>query len=77
MSNTLTNEAGEYRFEPVSFGDYLVFVGDFFTLIGPNSESPATPFNGTTVELSSDHPEAEVQFEICKKPTVKESSAKY
>jgi hypothetical protein len=67
MSRTTTNEAGEYRFEPVTFGKYALFVGDVFDLGGSPSKFTASPLSDHTVELSPDHPEAEVRFEICER----------
>jgi hypothetical protein len=60
-SNTTTNEAGEYLFEPVTFGNYSVFVGWLVELDPPRFT--ATPLS-EAVELSLDHPEAEVRFEV-------------
>jgi hypothetical protein len=67
MSTTTTNEAGVYRFEPVTFGNYEVFVGylPIDLLVSPPAIT-ATPLSDTTVELSLDHREAEVRFEVCK-----------
>jgi len=66
MSTTITNEAGVYRFEPVTFGNYEVFVGHLpIHLLGSPPAIKATPLSDTTVELSLHHPEAEVRFEVC------------
>lgn len=67
MSSTTTDEAGEYRFEPVTFGEYAVFVGLPFDLGGLPSNPCATPLTDYTVELSTDHPEAEVRFQLCER----------
>jgi hypothetical protein len=66
-SSAVTDEAGEYRFEPVTFGKYDVFVGglsDF--VVGFPSKFAATPLSDQ-VELSPDDPEAEVGFEVCER----------
>jgi hypothetical protein len=67
MSNAMTNEAGEYRFDPVTFGNYDVFVGDVFDLVGSPSKFTATL--NDRVELSPDQPEAEARFEVCEQCT--------
>jgi hypothetical protein len=65
MSTAVTNEAGEYQFEPVTYGKYSLFVGgDVFGLGGSRLKSTATLLIGERVELSPDHPQAEVRFEI-------------
>jgi Carboxypeptidase regulatory-like domain len=67
MSSTVTDDAGVYRFEPVSFGKYAVFVGLPFDFGDIPSIGCATPLTDYTVELSADHPEAEVRFELCER----------
>jgi hypothetical protein len=64
MSSTTTNEAGEYRFEPVTFGKYAVFVGNVLDFVDSPSKFTATPLTEDKVELSPDDPEAEVRFEV-------------
>ncbi len=61
-SSVITNEAGEYRFEPVTFGQYSVFVGTMFDLL-PLPKSVA-PLKYEKVELSPVHPDSEVRFDI-------------
>lgn len=67
MSSTLTNEAGEYRFEPVTFGKYSLSVPYPFDLPGSPPKFTACPLGDNTVELSPDHREAEVRFEVCER----------
>jgi hypothetical protein len=66
MSSTTTNDAGEYRFEPVTFGKYDVFVGWLVDLVDYPPKFTATPLSDE-VELSPDHPVAEVRFEVCER----------
>ena len=73
MSSTVTNEAGEYRFEPVTLGKYGLSVPYPFDLPGSLSRFTASPLSDNTVDLSPDHPEAEVHFEISERlPRTKE-----
>lgn len=72
MSSTVTTEAGEYLFDPVTFGEYTVSVGDPFDLGDSPPRVSAPPLSDSNIELTSDHPEAEVRFELfervpCKK----------
>jgi len=62
-STVITNDAGEYRFEPVTFGKYSVFVGSAMDLVGPQKPT-APPLSYDKVELSPNHAGAEVRFEV-------------
>jgi hypothetical protein len=72
-STVITNEAGEYRFEPITLGKYSVFVGNGLDLIV--SPKSATPLKYDKIELSPDHPDAEVQFDVCGLRTARTSTA--
>ena len=68
MSTAMTNEAGEYRFEPVTLGRYSLCAGAS-SMLTPSPFSgcsmfTTSPLSANPVELSLDHPEAEVRFEV-------------
>jgi carboxypeptidase family protein len=63
-SSAVTNKAGKYRFDPVTFGKYVVSVGEMYGHVGPPSRRAAAARGDHKVQLSSDHPEAEVRFEV-------------
>jgi hypothetical protein len=65
MSGTYTNQAGEYRFGPMTLGSYFVFADDREAGYSQFSTPLADSYgHRLSVELTQDHPETQLRIDL-------------